>query len=144
MTWLTWWMRVVGVLYIVNAVMMALVRAPIRSAGPEGALARAAAGEPNARFLVDTWVGFGLEVAAIGCALLIFSQSPHSATALVWTVIGIELARGIVYDVYMIAQGYPLVVYGPWIVIHAVVIATGLSALRANRARRLEVVATRS
>jgi hypothetical protein len=122
-------MRVVGVLYLVNAIMMALVRAPIRSAGPEGVLASAAAGEPTARFLVDTWVGFGLEVAAIGLTLLFFARSPRAAIALAWAVIGIELSRGIVYDLYMIARGYELAVYLPWIVIHAVVIATGLRAV---------------
>jgi hypothetical protein len=133
MTRLKWWMRSVGALYLVNAVMMALVRAPIRSAGPEGTLDRAAAGEGIARFLVDTWVGFGLEVGAIGIVLLICSRSPRSAIALVWVVLGIELARGIIYDIYMIARGYEPMVYVPWILIHAVVIATGLLALQAAR-----------
>jgi len=128
--WLKWWLRLVGALYILNGVMMALVSAPISAAGPDGALERAASGEPTARFLVDTWVGFGLEVFAVGIGLLAASRSPASARVLVWTVIGVELARGIVYDLYMLSQGYPLNVYGPWIVIHSVVIATGLVALR--------------
>lgn len=127
---LAWWMRVVGLLYLVNAFMMAVVRAPIRSAGPASALTDAAAGEPTARFLIDTWIGFGLEVAAVGLTLLLFSRTPRSAIALVWAVIGIELARGILYDVYMIAEGYEPMVYAPWLVIHAVVIATGVIALR--------------
>jgi hypothetical protein len=128
--WLKWWLRIVGTLYILNAAMMAVVRAPIASAGPEGALERAARGEPTARFLVDTWVGFGLEVFAVGIALLAAARSPASARVLVWTVIGIELARGIVYDIYMLIQGYPLTVYAPWILIHSVVIITGLVAIR--------------
>jgi hypothetical protein len=123
-------MRIVGALYVVNGLMMAWVRAPIRSAGPAGTLYRADAGEPTARFLVDTWIGFGLEVIAIGIVLLVCARSPRSAIALVWAVIGIELARGIVYDVYMLAHGYAVAVYGPWIVIHAIVILTGFLALR--------------
>ena len=133
--WLKWWLRVVGALYIVNGVMMAIVRAPISAAGPDGALERAANGEPTARFLVDTWIGFGLEVFAVGIGLLAASRSLASARVLVWTVIGIELARGIVYDIYMLGQGYPLSVYAPWIVIHGVVIATGLVALRRSFVR---------
>lgn len=128
--WLKWWLRIVGALYILNAAMMAIVRAPILAAGPEGALERAGNGEPTARFLVDTWIGFGLEVCAVGIGLLAASRSPPSARALAWTVIGVELARGIVYDTYMLSQGYALNVYGPWIVIHSIVIATGVVALR--------------
>lgn len=105
MTKLTWWLRIVGVLYVVNGIMMAFVRAPIRSAGPERALARAAAGDPTARFLVDTWMGFGLEVGAVGVGLLVASTRPHLAGALVWTVILIEIARGLIYDCYMLMRG---------------------------------------
>ena len=130
MTRLKWWMRIVGVFYLLQFVMNAFVRAPIRSVGPEGALARASAGDPTARFLVDTWVTFGLEVGAIGAALLTASRVPDQAKALVWTVIGIELARGIVDDIYMIARGYDLTAYVIWIVIHTVVIVTGLLSLR--------------
>jgi hypothetical protein len=132
---LIWWLRLVGGLYVLNGLMMAIVRAPIRSAGPPGALDEAAAGEPTARFLVDTWIGFGSEVGAIGLALLIASSRPSSAATLVWTVIGIEVARGILYDLYMIGSGYPVLVYVPWLAVHTLVIVTGLLSLRAARTR---------
>jgi hypothetical protein len=134
MTRLTWWLRFVGVLYVLNGVMMAVVRAPISSAGPAGALDRAAAGEPTARFLVDTWIGFGLEVGEVGIALLLASRVPASARALVWAIIAIEIARGLIYDVYMMAQGYSASVYLPWIGIHSLVIITGVWALRSGYA----------
>jgi hypothetical protein len=127
---LAWWLRITGLLYILNGIMMAFVRAPILTAGPAGALQQAAAGNPLARFLVDTWLGFGLEVLAIGVILWVISRSPRHATGLAWAVIAIEVARGLVYDGYMIAQGYATAVYVPWIVIHAAVITTGLLALR--------------
>jgi hypothetical protein len=126
-------MRAVGILYLANFLMMAFVRAPIRSAGPDGALARAATGEPTERFLVDTWIGFGLEVGVIGLALILTSRSPRSAPVLVWTVIGIELARGIAYDLYMLMRGYEPMVFVPWIVIHSAVIVTGVVSLRSGR-----------
>jgi hypothetical protein len=90
----------------------------------------AAAGEPVARFLVDTWVGFGLEVGAIGIALLVFSRRAQAAIGLVWAVIAIEVARGIVFDVYMFGRGHDPKVFAPWFVIHGVIIVTGLLALR--------------
>jgi hypothetical protein len=130
MTRFTWWLRAVGVLYVVNGIMMAWVRAPIRSAGPDGVLDRAEAGDVTAGFLVDTWVGFGLEVSAIGVVLLMASRAPRSAIALAWAVIAIEIARGLVYDFYMIASGYRVMVFLPWLVIHTAVIVTGIAALR--------------
>ena len=131
------WLQAVGALYLLNFVMITFVRAPIASLGPEGALAQAAAGEPMARFLVDTWTLFGLEVGAVGVALLIASRVPDQARALMWTVIAIEASRGIIADLYMIVRGNDATVLGVWIVIHAAVIATGLLCLRRTGEARL-------
>ncbi|MGH9226399.1 MAG: BphX family protein [Acidimicrobiales bacterium] len=128
---LTWWLRIVGVFYLLQSVGMALVKAPIRTFGPEGALSRADAGDPIATFLVDTWFTFGLEVGAIGLALLVASRYLQLAPGVAWTVLAIEVTRGILNDVYMIARGIEVPGYLVWIVIHSVVIATGLQALRA-------------
>lgn len=141
-TTLGWWMRSVGVFYLLQLVMLVFVRAPIRAQGPPGALALAAAGDPMARFVVDTWVIFGLEVGAIGAALLMASRRPDQASPLVWTIIGIEIARGIVADIYLLARGNDVTVPAVWMVIHAAVIATGLLALR--RARGATPMAGRS
>jgi hypothetical protein len=132
MTKLTLWMRIVGIFYLLQFVMMAFVRAPIRQFGPHGALAQAHAGDPLAKFLVDTWLIFGLEVGAIGVAVLIASRRPYQARGVAWTVVGIELSRGILADSIMIARGIEVAGYLVWIVIHSVVIATGLLALRAT------------
>ena len=130
MTKLKWWMRIVGGFYLLHFVMMAFVSAPIRTVAPEGMLALASAGDPLARFLVDTWIAFGIEVGVIGAGLLIASRIPEQARALVWTVIGIELVKGPVYDIYMIARGYELAAFIVWIAIHSVIIVTGIFSLR--------------
>jgi hypothetical protein len=130
---LAWWFRIVGAFYILQFVVMAIVKAPIRVQGPAGALARAAAGDATARFLVDTWVTFALEVGAIGVVLLFASGIPERAKILVWTIIAIELSRGIVADVYLIARGEPLNVLVPWLFIHTAVIVSGLAVVRAKR-----------
>jgi hypothetical protein len=132
------WLQAVGALYLLNFVMITFVRAPIGSLGPEGALAQAAAGEPMARFLVDTWTLFGLEVGAVGVALLIASRVPEQARVLMWTVIAIEASRGIIADTYMIVRGNDPTVLGIWIVIHTVVIVTGLLCLRGTDSARLD------
>jgi hypothetical protein len=127
---LVWWMRIIGVFYLLQFVMMAIVRAPIRTFGPAGALSSEAAGDPLARFLVDTWVGFGLESVAIGIGLLVASRSASLARALVWTVLAIEFTKGVLFDIYMIIRGYDIVAFVLWIVIHSIIIGTGVHALR--------------
>jgi hypothetical protein len=130
MTRLRWWLRIVGALYVLDFVMKSFVQAPIKSIGPADVLDRAAAGDPTARLVVDTWVGFGLETGAVGAVLLIASRRPELAKPLVWTVIAIELLRGLAFDSYMIARGYPPATFFVWIVIHIVIIASGLLLLR--------------
>lgn len=127
---LQWWMRVAGALYLLQAVIAAIVLLPIRVLGPAGTLARAAAGEPTAKLLVDTWVLFGLEVAVVGAALLLASRVPAQASVLVATVLGLELVRGIGHDIYMMVRDYDATPFVVWIVIHTVLIVTGLVFLR--------------
>ena len=129
---LVWWMRAVGALYVLMGIVAIGPRAPIKAEGPPGILEKAAAGDPTARFVVDTWIMIGLFFAVIGVALLVASRDAQQARSLAWTVLGIELFVGMVIDVYKLFRGYrrtpPLV----WIVIHTVVIVTGVLSLRAT------------
>jgi hypothetical protein len=131
MLFLIWWLRIVGLMYLVHFIVMVFVRAPIKTMGPADALSMAASGDPVAKFLVDTWVIFGLENLALGIALVTASFMPEGATFLVWLVIGIELSRGIAADIYMILRGWSRKVSLIWIAIHSAVIVTGILALRA-------------
>ena len=126
-------MQIVGAFYVLQFVMMAFVRAPIRTFGPDGTLSKAAAGDTLARFVVDTWTIFGLEVGAVGVMLLIATRRTELAPGAIWTVLAIEVGRGVIADTYMIARGIHVGGYLVWIVIHSVVIVTGLMALRARR-----------
>ena len=122
-----------GVLYLLQFAMEVFVRAPIKAIGPEGALAQAAAGEPMASFVVDTWTILGLEDLALGTVVLFASSMPAKAMYLAWAMIGVEMTRGIVADIYMVARGHSVIVSAVWIVIHSAVIVTGLIALRSSR-----------
>jgi hypothetical protein len=133
MNFLKWWLRVVGLFYILQFFMVAVVRAPIRVQGPAGALDDAAAGNPMAMFLVDTWVTFGLEVGAIGAVLLWASRVPETARILVWLIIGIEIGRGMIADTYMISRGHPIPALVIWLVLHSIVILTGWMALQKSK-----------
>jgi hypothetical protein len=50
-----------------------------------------------------------------------------------FVALGIDLLRGIVADITMIARGDRQPVLFVWLVIHSIVIATGLLALRRSR-----------
>ena len=130
-------MRIVGTFYVFLFVAAAILRLPIRAEGPEGILERATAGDPTANFVVETWVVLGLECAVIGLALLIASRVPARATTFIWFVIGNELIWGIGSDVYKLTRGYPLPVSGVWIVVHTVIIITGILALRTSPSANL-------
>jgi BphX-like len=126
---LTWWLRAVGVLYLFMAVVSIGPRIPIKAEGPPGVLARAAEGDPVARFVLDTWTMVGLYLGAVGISLLIASWHATRAAGLVWMVIALELLGGIGTDVYKLARGYKRAAPTVWIVIHTAVIVTGLMAL---------------
>jgi len=125
---LQWWMRLVGVFYLLMSA-GALTRMAIRVEGPEGLLERAAAGEPTARLVVDTWVTFGLALGVIGVSLLFFSRAPEGAGSLVKTVIALELGWGIPIDIYKIVRGYKKSILFGWMAMHVLISLTGLAAL---------------
>ena len=127
------WMHVVGAFYVAQFVGMAIVRAPIRTFGPGGTLARADDGDALANFVVDTWTTFALEVLAVGVVLLIATRRGELARGAVYTVLAIEISRGLIADTYMIARGIHVAGYLVWIVIHSAVLVTGILALRSAR-----------
>ena len=122
---LTWWMRGVGGLYLFLCVAAIVLRLPIRAEGPKGLLDRARAGDPTARFAVDTWVMLGLYFLVIGTTLLAFSGAPQDARALIYAVLGFELA-GIAVDIYKLGRGYDHKAPTVWLLIHSVIISSGL------------------
>jgi hypothetical protein len=129
MTALIWWMRIVGVVYLFLMVAASFLRLPIRAEGPPGVLAQASAGDAVARFVVDTWFTFGLFLGAVAVGLWVASFDPGQAYSLVCTVILME-AAGIVVDVYKVARGYRRSAPAVWMIIHSLVIVTGMLVLR--------------
>lgn len=133
MRWTVWWLRGVGGLYGVLAAanLVFLVASPdfFRSTIPY------AADDIAVRTFMDAWLVFVLELLALGIAMIVASFRAAEARPLIWAILGAELLRGIVADVVWLAQGYAATTYVPFIVLHAVVIATGIVALRRDSGR---------
>lgn len=138
------WMRVVGVLYLLNAA--ALVMSYVVPSIGEASVAQRVPGATSSDrlygFAMDTWLMFALEVAVIGAVLLYASRRAWSNRILAVAVIALELVRGIFDDVLWIANGYPAAIYFGWIVFHAVVIGTGVMALKNASSERQQSVLT--
>jgi hypothetical protein len=131
------WMKVVGVLYIINGMALG-ISFVVPAVGEASIGARVPGAElsgPMYEFALDTWLMFGFEMLVVGAALLWASRDAWTNRVLAWTVIALEAVRGVVDDLIWIARGYTTVVYIGWIVFHIGVIATGASALRSADVR---------
>jgi len=135
---LKWWMRLVGGFYIFLAVMSL---PPIRANGFLSVFPELAGQQATLAFelLIDAWVMFGLELGVIGVMLIVFSRAPLQALSLVYTVIGLEIVRGVLDDIYMITRGYSVGFYIGFIAVHLLIIVTGLAFSR-QRAAELKPV----
>jgi hypothetical protein len=65
-----------------------------------------------------------LEAAVVGVALVLLSRDP---------LLALEVVRGIVDDRYLLTRGYEPIFSVGWIVIHLVIVVTGLLSIRAIR-----------
>lgn len=126
---MTWWLRAVGALYLVlgAAWLPPLTLARLESAipgfdGPADGTA--------ARGFADYLLMFGLELLVLAVFLIVASFRPSWWVPAAWLVIALSIVRGILDDVYMIAVGYPVPMFLGFIALHAVVIVTGLIAVR--------------
>jgi hypothetical protein len=138
------WMTVVGVIYLA----MGLRLLPwINGAMIEAGLGDVAApgielvpGTVFFEFAVD-WMGvFGLDLVVLGAVLLVAARTPHEHRILAHVVIWQEAIRGIVADGWLMTRSYASAgSYLGFMVFHAVVILTGIGALRAEAPDRIRV-----
>lgn len=129
------WMQITAAFYLAQFVLLVFARAPIRTFGPKGTLDLASRGDELARFVVDTWTTFGLEILTVGAVLILATRRGQLALGSIYTVLGIEITRGIIADVYEIVRGEHVAGYLVWLVIHSTVLLTGVLCLRDARRR---------
>jgi hypothetical protein len=129
------WMYIVGGFYVLMGLFNTppIIRSRFSTQYPDiGVETASAAGQA----LGDVWFMFGLEVLVIGVVLLHGAREPARHLSLVWAVIGLEAVRGVAFDLYLIAQGYPNIpVYLLWILLHTIIITSGIVSIRRAHAR---------
>ncbi|QZY28932.1 BphX family protein [Nocardioides coralli] len=130
---LAWWMRAVGVFYVVLGLGFL---PPVNRARFDVLLPAFDAPRDSVAFeaLIDWTFVFGLETAVIGAVLLWASRSAGRNVVLAWAVVALELTRGVAWDLYYLSRDYTDAVgfYVGFIVVHLVIAASG--AVLARRA----------
>lgn len=133
MNGLTWWMRIVGVFYVLlgiqNLPFIIRGRLPTQYPGFDAPLDSIAA-----MALVDTWFLFGIEIGVVGVFLLYASRDAFRHRLLVYLVLALELFRGVLHDLHLVGRGYAVEsFYLAFAAVHLVIIGTGLFFLRQAR-----------
>lgn len=137
---LIWWMRIVGGFYLLLTVMNIWALFLGGTQLLADTLPAPMNTEPLAvRAFTDAWLVFVFELGVLGVMLLYAARHPAQSRMLVLAVIGAEIFRGVVADIVWIMRGYSAASYIPFIIIHLVIILTGLVFLRqaATQAPRL-------
>ncbi len=126
---LKWWFRLVGALYILLGVgfipALNAARLPLMLPGFDAPI-----GGTAYRGLLDFTLMFGLDLLVTGAYMLYASRDPGKHLSIVWLVVALEIVRGILDDIYMLIQGYAAPFYIGFIVLHLVIIVTGVVFVR--------------
>ena len=131
---LQWWMRLVGVFYLFFA--GALL--PFGT-GPGKPLGNIPFEHQYAQRMEDWQLLFGLQMAVFGVVLLYAASRPRDHMILVWLVILAEAVRGVLGIGYYMSRGAPTSLFGILLVVHAVIVISGIDfARRAQRGAGIE------
>ncbi len=129
---LKWWFRIVGAFYLLLTTMnmyFLFVGDGIQMLAdtlPAPMNADPLAGQAFA----DAWLVFVFEFGVLGVMSLVASRDPAQNRIMAWVIIWAEIFRGIVADAIWIMRGYDAGSYIGFIVVHLIIVLTGLAFLR--------------
>jgi hypothetical protein len=128
MTATRWWLRIVGGFYLaatainLYAMLINPQLLPRHLAFPDEDVALGA--------FTDAWLVFVLELGALGAVMLYASREPEHSGILVLAIVVAEIFHGVIADASWIVRGYSPAIYVPFILLHLLIIATGVFLLR--------------
>ena len=123
-----WWLRIVGVFYLI----LALTSCWVLFINPQlfGAMFPFSADASSIRAFSDAWLIFVLEMSVLGVIMLFAAREPAQNRILVLTVSLLELMRGAGGDLLWMSRGWPTANYIPFMVLHLIIAITGFLFLR--------------
>lgn len=132
---LKWWFRIVGGFYLLLALMnMYFVLFNPGSIGDMVVFPFPTTNDTSMAF-VDGWSPFAFEILGIATFMLWASFNPRRYLGMVWLLVWLEFLHGVLDDIYLIARGYDTVGYLVFIVIHLIIIITGVLFVRQAEAQ---------
>jgi hypothetical protein len=132
---LQWWFRIVSVWYL----LLFLMNIYVMFLGSSQYLAETLpfpADEWAIRAFVDGWSPFLFEVFGIATFALWASRKPAKYAGAALLLVWLEFTHGVLDDLFLIARGYDATGYIAFIVIHLIIIATGIWAVRQAEGER--------
>ena len=123
-----WWLRVVGVFYL----LLAFGSFWVLFINPHifGTMFRFSNDTLSIRAFSDAWLIFALEMAVLGGIMLYAAREPARNGILVLTVAILELIRGAGGDFLWMTRGWPTANYIPFMIIHLIIAFSGIYFLR--------------
>lgn len=133
---LVWWFRIVGAFYL----LLALMNMYFVLFNPSGMSGMAtfpfAVTADTTMAFVDGWSPFAFEILGIATFMLWASRAPRRYLGAVWLLVWLEFLHGVLDDIYLIARGYDAGGYIGFIVVHLIIIATGVLFARQVEAEK--------
>ena len=128
MTKTKWWLRIVGVFYLI----LVLSSCWVLFINPHlfGAMFPFADDASSIRAFSDAWLIFVLELGVLGAIMLYASREPARNSVLVMTVSILELIRGAGGDLLWMSRGWPTANYIPFMIVHLIIAGTGFYFLK--------------
>ena len=119
-----WWLIVVGVFYLLltcmNLYALFFDNSIIRGTLPPPV------NDDTLKAFSDAWMVFNFEFGVLGGMCVNASHTPTQSRLLMLTVIFAEVFRGIAADAIWMTRGYSTADYIPFIIIHLIIIVTGV------------------
>lgn len=137
MTKLKWWFRIYGAFYLLLAVLN--LYGTFINRKVFGDVLPFPASDLVVRAFVDGWSPFAFEILGLATFALWASRDPLKYLGAVWLIVWLDLLHGVADDVYLIANGYDAVSYIVFIVIHIIIIVTGVMFAREASAAAAEL-----
>lgn len=131
---LTWWFRIVGGFYLLLAIMNMYGTFVNQDFFKQ--VLPYADNELAVKAFVIGWSPFAFEIVGLATFMLWASRDAGKYVAAVWLIVWLELLHGVIDDVYLIANGFSAAEYIPFIVIHLIIIVTGVRFVRGTAVRR--------
>lgn len=124
----TWWLRIVGVFYVV----LALTSLRVLFFDPQmfGTMNPFAGDAIALKAFSDAWLIFVLEMGVLGFIMLYYAGDPSHNKILVLTVSILELIRGAGGDLLWMLRGWPTTNYIPFMIVHLIIAGMGFFFLR--------------